>query len=238
MLRLIRLFILIVLAPLVLALVYEAYQFLRSGITLKQIEWFLYGLGLYSVLYVVLLAGRIRFFEVLEHELTHTFLSLAFFKIPERLEADSTGGEVKSVRGDFVTALAPYHLPLPAIPLLALKLFKPDMLGPALDFAIGFSLGFHYGALISWEFRLSQPDFKLIGRIFSIVVVLTLNAIWLVIILSVVTGNTAGILDYFKTSWARTKELYGLLLQARQTQDLPSLKDLIEQSEPPAAGGA
>lgn len=236
MLRLLRLFVLTLLAPLAFALVYEAYQFLRSGISLEDVQWFLYGLGLYFLLYITPLRERIRFLEVLEHELAHTTGSLAFLKVRTRLEADyAKGGKVVSVRGDFVTTLAPYYLPLATIPLLLIKPLTSDTFSNVLDFVIGFTLAFHYGGLVR-EFRFKQPDIKDTGRVFSTIITFVFNVVWLVIILSVVTENYSSILEYFRDVFARTRAMYALILEGLRVGEFPTLKDLIEQSAPAVEG--
>jgi len=237
MIKLVRLFVLTLLAPLAFALAYEAYQFLRSDIPLQEAEWFLYGLGFYFALYVTLLAKRIRFLEVLEHELAHTIVSLAFFKVPESLKAHrAEGGEVEPIGGDFLSCLAPYYLPLVTVPLLLIKPFICETFDKALDFVIGFTVAFHYGGL-SREFRLSQPDFKNMGRFFSIIITLVFNAVWLVIILCVVTENHPSILVYFEKVYARTQALYELILEAKRAGEVPALKDLIERLAPVVESG-
>ena len=65
---------LILLAPLVYALAYEAVQFVRSNVTLQSIKWFLIGMVSCAVIYVVLLnidSKAIKFIEVFRHELAH-----------------------------------------------------------------------------------------------------------------------------------------------------------------------
>ena len=221
------------LAPLAFSLVYEAYLYIRSNIQLQDVVWFLLGFGLYVVLYVAVLAEKIQFLEVLEHEMGHTAVSLAFLKVPDSMKAHYTkGGEVEPVRGDFLAYLAPYYLPMLTIPLLLIKPLVSETLSNALDFLIGLSLAFHYTTLFARELRFSQPDLRNMGRIFSVVVILVFNVVWLVIILTVMTGDYSGLLTYFKESFARTSALYAALWQAWQAKELPPLKDLIEQSNP------
>jgi hypothetical protein len=236
MLKLLRLFVLILLAPLAFALVYQAYQFLRSDISLQEVQWFLYGLGLYFLLYVTPLRERITFLEILDHELTHTAASLAFLKVPTKLEVDyAKGGKVESARGDFLTALAPYYLPLATLPLLLIKPLISDTFNNALNFAIGLALAFHYGGLVQ-DFHFKQTDLKDKGIVFSIIVIFVFNVVWLVIILSVVTGSYSSILVYFENVFARTQALYALILEGLRTGEFPTLKDLIEQSAPAVEG--
>ena len=236
--KLIRLFVLLLLSLLAFSLVYEAFQFVRSEITLYDIRWFLYGFGLYFLLYVVTpLNSQIRFLEVLEHELSHTTMSLAFLQVPTKLKATSTeGGKVESARGDFLTALAPYYLPLTTLPLLLIKPFVFDTLNDVLNFLIGLTLAFHYGAF-SWEFRHKQDDRKDMGVIFSFIIVFIFNVVWLVIILGVVAGNYSSILVYFQRVFARTRALYTLILEGLRADEFPPPKDLIEQSDPAVESG-
>ena len=145
------------------------------------------------------------------------------------------GGEVGPLRGDFLTWLAPYFLPLTTLPLLLIKPLISDPFSNALDFLIGFTLAFHYGGLAR-EFRLWQDDLKKMCRVFSIIVTFVFNVVWLVIILGVVTENYSSILVYFENVFARTRALYTLILEGLQAGEFPSLKDLIEGSAPPVEG--
>jgi hypothetical protein len=127
--------------------------------------------------------------------------------------------------------LAPYYLPVLTLPLLLVEPFLSAPIDQAVDFLIGFTLAFHYVGLAR-EFRWYQTDLQRMGYIFSLVVVPLFNAVWLVVILSAVSDNHPAVLDFFKASWQRARILYVLLWEAYQSRQLPSFRDLLEQSDP------
>lgn len=230
--KLIRFFILILLAPLIYAFTYEALLFfLRSGITFKSIQWFLLGFALSILIYFLLLGDRLRFWEIFEHELTHLITGLMFFKKPASfvVAPGEVNGAVRiqSGFGSTPITLAPYFLPLFTLPFLLIKPFLPPPFDQVANFLIGFTLAFHYASLIAWEFRPSQPDFRSTGVIFSIVVTIFLNIVFLVVILGIVTGNYTGILDYFKNGFDRTVEAYKAVIEFLLTGVIPAISEWL-----------
>ena len=230
--RLIRLTVLILLAPLIYAFSYEAFLFFfRSGITVKSVQWFLLGVALAILIYAVLPRRITIFWEVFDHELTHLVTGLMFFRRPRAFvvapEAVNGATGIEPGFGTIPITLAPYFLPLFTLPFLLAKPFLPSPFDEIANFLIGFTLALHYASLIAWEFRPSQPDFRTTGVIFSIVVTLFLNVVLLVVILAIVTGNYAGILDYFKNGWDRTVEAYGAALEFLQTGVIPAISEWL-----------
>jgi hypothetical protein len=228
--KLIRFFVLILLAPLIYAFTYEAFLFFsRSGITFKSIQWFLLGFALSMLIYILLPRRRVRFWEVFEHELIHLITGVVFLRRPTSfvVAPDEVNGVTGMEPGCGITPirLAPYFLPLFTLPLLLIKPFVPPPFDEVANFLIGFTLAFHYASLIAWEFRLSQDDFTSTGVIFSVVVTIFLNIVFLVVILGIVTGNCTGIVDYFKNAFDRTVEAYSAAIEFLQTRVIPATSE-------------
>jgi hypothetical protein len=236
MVKLLRFFVRISLIPLIYALAYEAFLIVPSNVTVQSITWFLAGLGASLLMYLVLFGSQgkaVLFLETLKHELAHAAVSLMLFKIPETFTVDVSDekkkekGKTGPARGCIFGALAPYYLPVLTIPVLLIKPVTPASLRNITDLAIGLTLAFHYVTAIK-DFHFKQTDITKTGRIFSTIVVILFNIIWLVIILCVVTNNYAGIVTYFKGSVIRAVDIYKALFQAWPTKVLPALGQLWE----------
>ncbi|MBN1136254.1 MAG: hypothetical protein JXM73_06700 [Anaerolineae bacterium] len=142
--------------------------------------------------------------------------STLLLKMPESLlvtsREEGTVGLTGPVRPWFWAVLAPYYFPVFTIPLLLIKPVVSTSLRNVMDLLIGFTLAFHYLSTVRRGFY-GQIDVKTMGRIFSTIVTLALNVVWLVIILCVVTNNYAGIVTYFKSSLIRALGIYKAIPQ-------------------------
>ena len=237
MLRLLRFVVRIALIPLIVALGYEAFVAMRSTLSGQIITWFVAGLGAYLLFYVALFGDQgktIQFLETFKHELSHAAILLLVLKLPETFAIDvsddnksDTGGGVRPSTGCFLGLLAPYYLPVFTIPLLLIKPVTPSSLHKVMDFIIGFSLAIHYITAIK-DFHYKQTDITRTGKVFSLVMTILLNIVWLVIILCVVTDNYGGIVTYFKSSVSRAVEIYKATPQRWQTTAAPALASAWE----------
>lgn len=222
--ELIGFLLLVLLAPLIYSFLYEASSFLISNADFYLTNWFTYGFLFYILIYILILQYVIAFIETLEHELGHTIVALLFLKDIQEVLVRPEKGKVRfKDHSNFLITLAPYYLPLYTIPLVIIHPFIFHPIRIIIDFLIGFTLAFHFVALRK-EFRRDQTDIESTGFIFALCVVCILNTIFLVIILSVVSGNYSNILDYFKNSIARTPDSYQ---DARRI--LMTLNDLKDQ---------
>jgi len=232
--KLIRFILLLPFIPLIYAFSYQALLYFKE-LRFEEVVFFLLGLVVYFLLYVIALEGSIDFLETLEHELTHAAASIMLFRMPSKLVVDLESGsrkvgEVKTTAGCFLVFLAPYFLPLFTLPLLLLKPIVPPPFDKIIDFLIGFTLAFHYVRVIK-NLHGEQSDITKTGTIFSAVVLVFLNLVFLVIILAVVTGNYSSILEYFKASFERTKEAYKVAYETIQSVQLPNLEGLFVPKE-------
>lgn len=121
--------------------------------------------------------------------------------------------------------LAPYYLPLITLPFLVLRPITPEAIRRIVDLLIGATYAFHLVTGIK-DANWKQPDLKSMGRVFSTIVILLFQVIWLVIVLSVVSGNYGGILTYFRSSLARGAEEYGVVREVIRARVLPVLADV------------
>lgn len=146
-------------------------------------------------------------------------------------------GVTGPARGGFLNALAPYFLPLFALPLLLLRPFAPGSVVTIVDLLIGITYAFHLVTGIL-EFGLHQSDVKNTGVVFSYAFVILMHVVFLIIILLVVSGNYAGIAAYFRAAWARAQAAYGVTLAWIGNSLVPALRHLWEELRPAWAVGA
>jgi len=229
MAKLIRFLVLVLLLPLIYAFVREAFAVFATDVSLEAIKWFLFGLAAYLLFYALFLRGRIAFWEVFDHELTHLFVSVLFFQKPKQFvvapgQADGWVAWEGGCGYTFIV-LAPYFLPLLVLPLLPVRCFvSAPPFSVVLDILLGVALGFHLGALVSSELRLRQSDLRNVGIIVSLVWIFLFSIVLLVIVLYVVSGDCAAILDYFKNGWTRTVDAYKITLEWLRTSVIPALR--------------
>ena len=207
MVKLIRFLASFLLIPLILAFVHEGYLFLQANVRFDAISELVYGFVAYALLYVIALHDRLRFLEHFEHELGHALMGLLFFKrIDELLVNPQEGSNVKmhgTSGSNFLITLAPYFLPVFTLPLLILRLFVFTSLLGVVNFLIGVTLAFHYLGLAR-EFKREQPDIRDSGPVFSLLITVTMNVVFLVVILSAVLDDYQGIIDYLGRAFSRT----------------------------------
>jgi len=211
--KLFRLLILIVLAPFLYALAYEAYLFLVSNVRDYLVTGFTAGFAAYLLLYVPVFSHMVLFIEHLEHELAHAIVAFVSLSTVRRLivnptpEPNEEGSLVSTASGNCLTSLAPYYLPVFVLPLLIVKLLVVPRFHGVMNVLIGVATGFHYARLLR-EFRWRQTDIQKAGLIASLCLTAVLNAVFLVIILCAVLDRYSSILDYFENSFVRTPKFY------------------------------
>lgn len=228
--------------PLVVAFTYEAALFVASAFSWGVFAWLLAGMGLFLLVYILFLAGRIDFLEHLIHEFEHAMIP--FFltgNLPIKMEIDpSKKSQVQVVGvGGCATTLAPYFFPLLAVPLLLLKALTalvlslletpfPSFLAGAFDVLIGATLMLHFIGLFK-EFRLRQTDIRKTGILCSVVTVFFLNVLLVVVTAAVVASDYAGLLDYVRVGATRSLENYQVVLEFGQSRVLPAIGNVVER---------
>lgn len=218
--KLLRLFILILLAPLIYSFAYEAYLFLVSNARPLTVNWFALGFLLYLFLYVPILHGTMDFIEHFAHESAHALVAFMCLKGIHRFTVNprpQPGEEGSSVVGspgpNCLISLAPYYLPIFVLPLLIIKLIVIPKMHGLVNGLIGVATGFHC-ALLFRTFRPRQKDIQETGLLASVGITAILNVIFLVVIAHGVLNRYADLPDYLRHSLARTLESYRTVFQS------------------------
>jgi hypothetical protein len=249
--RLFNFTLLVLLGPLFVTFAYEGALFLVSVFTLAATTWFLVGVGLSLVAYL-LLQKNVDFIEHLLHELEHAVVAFFFtFQWPKKMEINpEQGSKVEgSLRGGCLTGLAPYYFPLLTVPLLLIKglaalafhwckIDFPNWLSLPLDLLIGATLAFHLVTTLK-EFRPGkQTDIKKEGPINSFVAVLFANLIFIVLTIAVVTNSYAELWAYVKSAAAATLGAYQVAYEFVQVHLLPAAGKLVQWVVDRFSGGS
>lgn len=225
----------ILLLPLLYVVLVEAYSAVAPHLSLQPFLYAILGFAVYVVVHVAFFRTY-HMFTTLEHEFGHAAMGCLFLKPPRVIMGTADlGGETGMPNGyNFVITLAPYFLPLLTIPLLIAKAVAlqwnllPSYGHIALDFLIGFTLGFHFVGLFE-ELRLYQPDLKTSGRIFSIVIIVLMNVLFLLVTIAVLLGEYSVLTSFAQASIGRVKEVYAELLQKVRDFDLSVLTGLLNR---------
>lgn len=153
---------------------------------------------IYFLLWAMFLSKRGSFWSVIEHEMTHALFALLFFKKVHSFSAKRRRGGNVVIEGDnFIIALAPYFFPLLSI---AIVVIKPSILNQyqwILQGLIGFTLMFHLVHLAT-EFHPSQPDLQRSGMVFSFIVVLFFNLLFVGLCITALRGGWADMGNYLR----------------------------------------
>jgi hypothetical protein len=160
------------------------------------------------------LVSKPLFFYVLGHELTHAMASwLQGGRADDLQVSTSKGGSVKVSRSNALVALAPYLFPLYTFMVLGIVLVfdpNPSRL-PLILFLYGFTLAFH-GALTLHTLAEHQSDLEEVGWFLAIPLILCVNAIVVVLILSLSFPEAPSFLAFLK---AVSIDSWSLVLWAR-----------------------
>jgi hypothetical protein len=203
---------LVLLMPVIYAFITAAFAFLADHADLFWENWVTYGFVCYILLYVLLLRPRVTFLETFEHELAHTVVALLFFRSVSVFAVFPEGGVIYHRRGSsgFVNTmitLAPYFLPVFALPMLIVKPFMTSPVDQVVDFFIGLFLAFHYASLFV-EFSPRQSDIDKTGLAVALFVAVFFNALFTVLALSFALGEYDYLLTYFKEALATAWQSY------------------------------
>jgi hypothetical protein len=227
--------IFLILLPLLAALWVEGALFLSSLPNPKALLWFGVGMVGMFLLCTLLRGTALHFSEVATHEMTHALVGLpfwgeaAYINVEARDQITHSGGETTWIlptatsHPPFLMLIAPYSLPLLAVPPLILRLLPIGQTPPAslvIDAVLGAALAFHYVSI--WDaLRVQQSDFTTVGTIAGFAGAMTFQLLFLVVALSVVMGLPQLIGEYFWAALARARAYYavafGVLSQARAT---------------------
>lgn len=126
-------------------------------------QWMLYGMGGYIVMRRLFFKRNERWMQTFTHELSHTIVSLMFFrKIHSFYVAEGSGIIYHSGSrrfGDIFISLAPYCLPYFTFLFLLLRVVGASNMLYIFDLFIGLTLAFHLTCFIS-QTRSYQTDIQ------------------------------------------------------------------------------
>lgn len=165
---------------------------------------FLSGIFFFTLIWFLYFIRRGNLWSNLEHELTHALFATLFLKKVHSISASRKRGGVIAIEGgNSIIALSPYFFPLAAIAVLLLKFLVPPRFDIYFIFLLGMSYQFHLINLFR-EFTIGQSDIRISGYLFSIVLIVFLNLVFLGIILVGISGDYRQILHFLKDGFIFT----------------------------------
>ena len=177
----------------------------------KNSFYFPIGIAVYIVIRISISklgSSVMEFFEVFYHELIHTFYSIISFKgVRSFFASDTKGGEIEITKSNFVIELSPYFFPLFALIFCGLKPFVVEEFQLYIIFFAGLGIGLHLSSVFH-DFKFEQSDIEKNGTLFSFVIVLLLNIIFLGIIFSTLGTNYSRTWQFLGESINNSKELF------------------------------
>ena len=149
---------------------------------------FLVGAAIYAVGLVAWSRGRVGFWTIAEHELTHALFAWATFHRVVGFSAMRTGGHVRYIgRGNWLIAIAPYFFPTFTLLVIAVLSWLPPKhlaLGAAI---LGAAVAHH--VLVTWSEAHHQADLREVGWLWSWMFLPAMNAFVFGIILAYAAGT-------------------------------------------------
>lgn len=182
---------------------------------LMQLAYVWLGLVGFFVLYRTLLKNRLGFLQTLDHEMSHTMISLLFgHSMVEMYVHDRMGGHVVYSghgRGVMLINLAPYVLRIPMVLLGFLSFFVNYDSNAVKVFYVLLGAVLCYCMIsIVEEAKPYQTDLLQQGLFLSYCAILALNIIWFCVIISIVLPSFA-LLDVIKSLSYHLQQLGALL---------------------------
>lgn len=166
----------------------------RAPLVLRE-RWF-FGALVASIPVLWGLRRRLQFFSTFEHEMTHILVGLLFFKKPSSLQVSESGQGMVSMSGrNFLIVLAPYFLPTISLLLLPLWWVVDRRFENGFFAVLGLSLGYHL--VSTWEETGNhQTDIKSSGVLFSYVVLIAGNLLFLGAVVAFALRPPGGLLAF------------------------------------------
>jgi len=139
-----------------------------------------------------------HFYSTFEHEFTHLFVGLLFFKKPAFFSATESDGGVTGMYGNnFIITLAPYFLPTFVYLLLPVYLIIDHRFYQYYFAVLGFLTSYHLLSSLQ-DFGFHQTDITKSGKVFSCIFLTFANIFIYGILFTFVIGG-------FKFSWTFIK---------------------------------
>ena len=159
--------------------------------------------GFFSGMIGWLALGRqLMMWCVLEHELTHAFVAVAFLRRVRSLTANETCGAV-ALDGNvnFLVSLAPYFLPTLALLWLPACILLREQYHIIAIIFLGVLLGYH-AISNKQEFHPGQPDIQQSGFVFSVLFCLAASLVIFGFIAAVAaSGSWSGGTEFLVDGW-------------------------------------
>lgn len=173
---------------------------------------FIYTLAGSALVFFLILRGG-SYFALFEHELTHNLFGLLTFQKPVGFHVErGRGGYFQyQGKGNVLMTLAPYFfLTLSFIALLFYGVLKAEY-HQYFFMALGLFTGYHTSSTLK-ETRLSQPDIRQYGALFSFIVIIFGNVLCYGLILAFTLEQWPGFVSFLKNGaldfWVAGKWLW------------------------------
>lgn len=174
-----------------------------------EILAFIGGMALWCA--IALRIGGGGWLYVFGHELTHAAWALMTFTKVSKIHVTRRGGYCLISNPGPLTTLAPYFVPFYVVVLLLVRL----ALGHWFDMApwarwwigaLGFAYGFHVTNTIESLVKVAQPDIREYGRLFSCVLIVVANMLFLGLGMAVMLGSP--LRGWLMGLWGATADAY------------------------------
>lgn len=216
--------VLVLLAPLLIAVLYEGLFFLANYAGMFFLNMIGLGFALYLMMAFFILSGTLpKFVYHLSHEITHGATGLLLGHRIKSMHIDPVEGSYIHLTGrsnfliSLLISLAPYVIPLITILLLFVRAATKPALWPLMDLLIGASLAIHYSGLVR-SLRRRQPDFTEVGTISALVLIVVSNVVVLLFFASYTSGDFDKLRECIQAIIARTFDLYRAATNAGTVQ--------------------
>ena len=194
--KLLKFIIGLALMPLVAGEIWTVIDLARAAVPAGQWRegWFVaFGSGFAAWLLIFFLLPRTMWLYVLGHEFTHALAAMMAGGKISSFQVSAKGGHVVTDRVNWWITLSPYFVPIYALIWMGLWLsvdfwYPLKAWQPILYFGLGVFWSFHLTFTASM-IRIGQTDLTSQGVIFSIVVILLTNLIFILFLFSLLAHN-------------------------------------------------
>ncbi len=184
-----------------------------GALNIATYQWMLYGMVGYIVIRQLFFKKNERWIQTFAHELSHTIVSIMFFRKIHSFHAEEGSGVIyhsgKRRFGDIFISLAPYCLPYLTYIFLLLSLIGAANMMYIFDLLIGFTFAFHIDCF-SKQTRPYQTDIQKHGYIRSYLFIATaLIFNTSIVLLSIRQGVVNAVINLFSQYWSEVNVLIG-----------------------------
>lgn len=159
----------------------------KLALLLAKSVYLWFGIIGFTMIYYIYLRNKLGFFQTLDHELSHTIVSLCFGNRMIELHVhDRMGGHIiYEGRGHVLISLAPYFLRIPMLVIVPLSLLVQDSIGiHIIHFLAGILFAYSYISILE-EAHPYQTDLTQNGLLFSYSAIIALNILYFGLMISI-----------------------------------------------------